>query len=83
MAEAGRRAVERRPEEAVGAVEVEDGVAAGDVEREGGVELDALVGHVRRHAGVGKEAGGPDHEPLVGRGDGGDRVGVVEGVEHQ
>lgn len=83
MAEARRRAVQRRSEQSVRTVEVQDGVAAGDVERERVVELEALVGYIRCDAGVGDEARGPDYESLGGGGDGGDWVGVVEGVEDE
>lgn len=83
VAEARRRAVQRRVEQRGVAVEVEDGVAAGDVEGQGGVELDALVDEVGGDAGVGEQARGLDHEPLVLRVDGGDRVRVVEGVEEE
>lgn len=83
MAEARRRAVERRSEEGVGAVEVEDGVAAGDVEGEGVVELEALVDYIGCDAGVGAEGGGAEDQSLGGRGDGFDWVGVVEGVEEE
>lgn len=81
VAEARRRAVERRVEEGVGAVQVHDGVAAGDVEGQGVVELHALGPQVRRHAAAGHERCWPDDEPPGGRADGDDRVGVVEGRE--
>lgn len=80
MAEAVGGAVQRRAEQAVGAVEVEDGVTACDVEGRGLVELEAVGGEVPRDAGVGEEGSGRDHEALGGRGNGGDRVCVVDGV---
>lgn len=83
MAEARRRAVQRRSEQSVRTVEVQDGVAAGDVERERVVELEALVGYIRCDAGVGDEARGLDDETLGGGRDGGDWIGVVEGVEDE
>lgn len=83
MTETGGGAVQRRPEESVGTIEVQDGVAAGDVEGERLVELDSLVDHVRRDAGVGHEAGGAYDESLRGGGDGGDWVRVVERVEEE
>lgn len=55
VAEAGGGAVEWGGEEESGAVEVHDGVAAGDVEREGGVQLDAEGGEILCDAGVGEE----------------------------
>lgn len=82
MAEAVGGAVQRRSEQAVGAVEVEDCVAAGDVEGRGHVELEAVGGEVLRDAGVGEEWSRGDHEALGGRGNGGDRVCVVDGVEY-
>ena len=53
MAETGGGAVERGAEEGVGAVEVHDGVAAGDVEEERRVELDTLGGDIGCDAGGG------------------------------
>lgn len=83
MTETGGGAVQRRAEESVGTIEVQDGVAAGDVEGEGLVELDSLVDHVRRDARVGHKAGGANDESLRGGGDGGNRVRVVERVEQE
>lgn len=83
MAEAVGGAVQRRAEKAVGAVEVEDGVASGDVEGRGRVELEAVGGEILRDAGVGEEGSGGDHEALGDRGNGGDRVCIVDGVEYE
>lgn len=83
MAEAGGGAVEGGVEDVVGAVEVEDGVAAGYVEGGGGVELEAVRGEVGGDAGVREERRRRDGEALGGGGDGGDGVGVVGGVEQE
>lgn len=55
VAEAGGGAVERGVENGVGAVEVEYGVAAGDVEGGGGVQLEAVGREIGCDAGVGEE----------------------------
>lgn len=81
MAQAIRRAIQRRSEDVYGTVEVEDGVAASDVEGEGVVKLHALVDEIRCDAGVGQELRGSDHETLVGGIDGRDRVGGVDRIE--
>lgn len=83
MTQARRRAIQRRLEKRVRTVEVDDGVAAGDVKGEGIVELDALMDFIGGDAGVGYERSGSDHEALGLRVDGLDRVGVVEGVEYE
>lgn len=70
VAEADGGAVQRRPEKRVRTVEVQDGVAAGDVEGKALVELDSLVGEIGGDAGVTGEARRPDHEPLDLRSDG-------------
>ena len=83
MAEAGGGAIERRHEERDGAVEVHDGVGAGDVEREGAVQLDPFVDLVGGHARVRHERCRSDHEALGVLVYGLDRVRVVQRVEHE
>ena len=84
VAETRGRAIQRRAEQVGGAVEVQDGVAAGDVEWERAVELETLVDEIGGDAGgVGDQGGGLDHEALGGGVDGCDWIRVVEGVEHQ
>ena len=65
MAEARRRAVQRRLEKQIRTVEVDDGVAAGDVEGEGIVEFDTLVNFIGRDACVWQQGCGTDHKPLA------------------
>lgn len=83
VAGAGGGAVEGGLEERGGAVEVDDGVGAGDVEGEGVVELDPLVGFVGGDAGVGEEGCGLDDEALGFGVDGEDGVGVVQRVQEE
>jgi len=64
VAEAVGGAVEWGPQKSRGAVEVQDGVVAGDVKRPRLVELDSPVGDILCDAGVREEAGRLDHQPL-------------------
>lgn len=64
VTEAAGGAVEWGPQKRSGAVEVQDGVVPCDVERRRWVELDSRGGDILCDAGVGEEAGRPDHQPL-------------------
>lgn len=83
VAGAGGGAVERRLEQREGAVEVDNGVGACDVERERVVQVDPFVDLVCGDARAGHEGSGLDHEALGSRVDGLDWVGGVYRVEHQ
>lgn len=83
MTQAGGGAVQGGKEKRVGTVEVDDGVATGDVKGEGVVKADAAVDLIGGDTCVGYEGGGSDDESLGLGVDGMEGVGVVEGVEDE
>ncbi|XLU30508.1 hypothetical protein S245_066574, partial [Arachis hypogaea] len=83
MAEAGGGAVKRRHKKRLGAIEVNNGIGACDVEREGTVELDPLVNLIGGDTRVRQERHRTDDETLGLRVYGLDRVRVVELVEDE
>ncbi|XLS71149.1 hypothetical protein HN51_028014, partial [Arachis hypogaea] len=83
MAEAGGRAVKWRHKKRLSAVEVNNGIGACDVEREGTVELNPLVNLIGGDTRVRQERHRTDNEALGLRVYGLDRVRVFELVEDE